>query len=277
MRKRTMGTGRSAGVWLVCTAAAGAVLLARFGVLSHAYRPGKGKDPGDDCLMATCLSSSVAEQQAQLPWLRQFFFARDGSADLVRIAPDSRLAEMQWLFPVGLALMVLGLAGLITLTLRSRNEAVAFGFVTGARIGQLQHAGWAVALGGSWALSPSIGLYLGLGYWEAAMGYGGCVLVGALGLVLWVESHPPGFGPVWGLRRLGLNLAAATTAAALISIIGLKLFPLLVILFAFPPFMASIPVFLVAGTIAWKYRARDTARLLADPGEAPDPARPDRS
>lgn len=264
-----MGTGRPAGVWLTCTAAVGAVLLARFGVLAHAFRPGKGKDPEDDCLMSVCLPSTVAEQQAQVPWLQQFFFTPDGSTSLIRIAPDARLAEMLWLFPVGLALTVLGLGALIALALRSRNEPVVFGFVAGARIGRLQHAGWTVALGGSWALAPSIGLYLGLGYWEAAWGYGSCVLVGAIGLVLFVESRPPGFGAFWALRVLVLNLAAAAVTGALVVVIGLKLFPLAVMLFAFPPMLATIPVFFVAGAVAWTCRARATARLMADDDDEP--------
>lgn len=267
MRIRSTATGQTALAWCVLTAFVGAALLARFGVLAHAYRPGKGKDPEDDCLMSSCLPSSVAEQQAQVPWLRQFFFSPSGSTDLVRIAPDARLIEMQWLLPVGVALLLLGLIGLIVLVLRRRHESLVFGFVAGARIGRLQHAGWAVALGGSWALAPSIALYLGLGHWEAALGYTACVLVGAIGLVVFVESRPPGLGAFWALRVLALNLVAAAVTGALIAVTGLKLFPLAVILFAFPPMLATIPVFVVAGAAAWVRRARSTARLMVADGE----------
>ncbi|GAA4381230.1 hypothetical protein [Paeniglutamicibacter cryotolerans] len=245
----------------------GALLLARFGILANAFRPGQGKDPGEGCLYTPCIPATTAEQAAQLPWVRQFFSPDRSTGGLLRTAPAEQLTEMEWILPLGLALFLLGFAGLVVMALRPGGRETTFGFVAGAKIGRRQGAGWAVALGGLWSLTPSIGVFVAIGRWEAALGYSGSLLLGTLGILLLVEFRPPGFGTAWATRAFALNLAASAVLAALLAYPGLELVPMLGLMFAFPPFLATVPAFVLAGLLAWRYRARVTARLLAEPME----------
>lgn len=241
------------------------MLLARFAVLAQAFRPGQGKDPGEDCLYTPCIPATIAERAGYLPWVRQFFDADGRTGALVRTAPTERLTEMQWLLPAGLVLFLLGFAGLLFLALRERSRESTFGFVVGARIGRLQRNGSAVGLGCLWALAPSIGVFIAAGRWESALGYGGFLLLGSLGLLLLVESRPPGFGTFWAVRVFGANLAAAAAVAALMIYPVTPWVPVFGLLFAYPPFLATVPVFVVCALIAGSCRARLTKRLLAEP------------
>ncbi|EMY34572.1 hypothetical protein D477_009198 [Arthrobacter crystallopoietes BAB-32] len=226
----------------------GGLLLAAFGVLAHRFRPFEGKDPGESCAPWGMNSASAAERDAEPFYLRQFFCSPDGSDAVLTKAPPEAFGLMAALLPLGLVLFA---AGMVSLAMAARSPAAATVPPSGSS--RRPAAAWALAMGAAWALFPSVAIYLGFGYWEAAAGYAGMVLACSAALIAAAESGAGGLGLRSAVARFAASAALAAAAAPMLAFGG-GVFTLMA--FAYPPVGGAMVVFPAAAALAWRLRRR---------------------